>query len=140
MQDLFTEKCSLANFTPRISGIQTIEDILFLLLDLMQDPGQTCGQTDREGGTAAKPRTQGYLALDVDLHGHENVLHDDAVEVQEADDARHPEIAGLGSQEVMDPVKIDHVHLIIFADCRFGGEKFPETKSLKNVYLKRNEV
>ena len=35
-------------------------------------------------------------STDLNLHGKQEVLHDDAVEVKEADDASHPEVAGLG--------------------------------------------
>ena len=35
-------------------------------------------------------------STDLYLHGEQEVLHDDAVEVKEADDASHPEVAGLG--------------------------------------------
>ena len=61
----------------------------------------------------------------MDLHGQEDVFHDDTVEVEEADDTRHSEITGLGSKEVMDPIKINHVHIVIFTNFRLGGEEFP---------------
>ena len=59
------------------------------------------------------------------LHGEEEVLHDDAVQVEEADDTGHPEVAGLGPQELVDPVQVLHVHLALPRHARPGGEQVP---------------
>ena len=58
----------------------------------MNDASESCGKTNREGGRAAQPGTERYLALDSYLHGdNADIFHHNTVEVEEADDAGYSE-------------------------------------------------
>ena len=75
----------------------------------------------------------------LNLHGQEEVLHDDAVEVEEADYAGHAEVAGLGAQEVVDPVQVHHVHLLLLLRPGPAREQLPGKRCIQclmfNVYM-----
>ena len=65
------------------------------------------------------------ISADLYLHGQEDVPHDDAVQVQEADDAGHPKVAGLGPEKGVDDVEVVLVHLILLCHARLPRKQLP---------------
>ena len=64
------------------------------------------------------------------LHGDEDILYDDAVEVKKADDAGHPEVAGLGPEESVDLVQVLHVHLALSGHAWSCGQQVPSISQM----------